>query len=263
MNLKWLIVILITLIPLKAQASQIDSGFVIGAFAGLIAANWDKPMDRDHVLIESMVGLSVGGLMGAGVGVAAGENWNTTQWGEFVKLSAFTGSGIGAGKAIIKREKFFKSTWDGFSLGAMAPGALIGGGIGLGMRSGVAMIRGQKMVSEPSLVGYGSAGVLVGGSLNYLWAGATLGGVVGATITGINLVTTTTDGIAYSRVLSGPDDAVLHYEVSGHLADQHGKGPALLVGAGKEARDYFLNAGNAEWRDLKNDWRGVFRIHEN
>jgi hypothetical protein len=58
------------------------------------------------------------------------------------------------------------------------------------------------------------------------------------------------------RNLTAMDDRLAHCLAAGLIARECSVGEAMLASVGKELRDLF-GAGDAEWRDLASDRRGI------
>lgn len=240
------------------------NGFVMGGVIGAVLANWGKPIVRERSIFETASGFAIGALSGAVIDELGGTSI------DYDAIVMTSGSLAVAGGVLGGLSSFYqsssssvgKSIWDGFSLGAMVPGSIIGGMTGATLAIAWGGVR-HEFTSQ-QVAGITSAGLFTGGAVNYLMSGLSIGqwvhpigGVIGGLGMGYNLVQTGLDGYRQSKSVFGPDYET-HATISRFMADSNGKGPALLVGYAKEANDYFLSAGNAEFRDLQNNWSGVF-----
>ena len=248
--------------------SNTETGAIIGAGLGVCLANWGKPLFRNTFIVDNLIGISIGGITGAGLGIGlvkitpivSGLTAATT-------ITSLTGGAIGFAKGLDADRSLGKETWNGFSLGAVAPGVLTGGTIGAGLGVSYLLMRRQDR-NERTYVGYTSAGMGLFGSTGYISAGSGIGQLINPTggwILGtgmaLSLARTVNDGRIMGKKVSGPDYET-HPIISGYMARRNGQGSALLVGYFKESRDYFMQSGTPEWRDLKNNWRGIFNTNQ-
>jgi len=193
---------------------------------------------------------------------------NVVRADTFERLPVYT-AGLGAlyglGDALMHDRDPLKGCWDGLMAGSVAPGAVVGAGIGLGIGS---VLNGLEWTprTEKALVGWGSAGWTIGSFLSVQSVASGLDQRFGAPLPvfslglwgyyGVGIV----DGMSLSQKastqLSG--DEARHRWVSRKLRDRFDPGLALMLGAGKEADDYFFSRGTPEFRDIQNNWDGVF-----
>jgi len=179
--------------------------------------------------------------------------------------TAGLGALYGLGDALMHDRDPIKGCWDGLMAGSVAPGAVVGAGIGLGIG---AVLNGLEWTpaTEKAWVGWGAAGWTIGSLLSVQSVATGLDQRLGAVLPvfslglwgyyGMGVV----EGLSLSRKattqISG--DAARHHWVSRKLRDRFDPGLALAIGAGKEADDYFFSRGTPEFRDIQNDWEGVF-----
>ena len=79
--------------------------------------------------------------------------------------TAAIGGLYGVGESLVNGNDPIKGCWDGFMTGSMLPGAILGGGIGLG----VGFLVNSSMLTpmtEKSWVGWGSGGAAIGSLLS-------------------------------------------------------------------------------------------------
>jgi|GEM_PF-3168296 len=177
--------------------------------------------------------------------------------------SALIGALWGAGDSVINQRDLFKSTWDGALTGASVPGAVVGLTLGTSLGVAVNVAIGQP-INEKGLVGWASAGVLMGTILTHATlingvenaSGRSLALAVDAAYLG--LATYTASVTAKERQRITTSDAILHRQTMATVRRYFDPGTALTIGFAKEASDYFLGTGHPEIRDLKNDWEGTF-----
>ena len=182
-----------------------------------------------------------------------------------VMYTAAAGALYGLGDAVLREEDLLKGCWDGFMLGAMAPGAVMGTGVGLGVG---ALVHGAtwRPPTEKDWVGWGAAGWTVGGLVSaYSLAGdvadfGTAFPVLQLGLGGYHAVAIVNAYDLGRQSAKLPNDAARHYGVSRTLRERFDPGTALIVGAAKEAADYFFRLGIPEFRDLQNNWDGTFRL---
>jgi hypothetical protein len=180
--------------------------------------------------------------------------------------TAALGTLYGVGDALIHGNDPLKGAWDGLMTGSMLPGALLGGSIGLSI--GI-LVSGATLttLSEKSCVGWGAGGAAIGSMLSTNALSTELERQMG-----IPLPILSTGLLGYYMVVAAegyhlsksamtqlPHDAMRHKIVSRKLRDQFDPGTALMAGAFKEGHDYFLQSGTPEFRDLQNNWEGIFR----
>ncbi len=190
--------------------------------------------------------------------MAASEN-------NIVVFTATIGAVYGVGDAVIHQRDILKGGWDGFMLGSILPGALVGTGLGLGVGVLVDAATG-KGLTEKTAVGWGSAGWVLGSTLSsqsvamagdrelglgFPLLSVSLWGYYG--FAGVEAIQ-----LSRQAVTEVSGDARRHQWVSRKLKDRFDPGTALMAGAAKEADDYFFQRGTPELRDLQNDWVGVF-----
>ena len=179
---------------------------------------------------------------------------------------AALGTLYGIGDALIHGNDPLKGAWDGLMTGSILPGALLGGSIGLGI--GI-LVSGATLttLSEKSCVGWGAGGAAIGSMLSTNALSTEVERQMG-----IPLPILSTGLLGYYMVVAAegyhlgksamtqlPHDAMRHKIVSRKLRDQFDPGTALMAGAFKEGHDYFFQSGTPEFRDLQNNWEGIFR----
>jgi hypothetical protein len=251
--------------PCQERLDASENGLWIGSAIGLLMANLGKDPFRESVIWESISGLSVGMFS-----VTFLEN-NQKQAEKLIQgvfnsapYTAASGAVIGSLMALSKGQSLDDGFINGASFGAMFPGTFTGGIIGFGAGSLYSFGR-DLTISERPQVGFAAAGALAGGSLSYIASGSTLTGMqdsarlVGATALASHIgYTLLSANSLVKSVKSGPDYKT-HNQLSRLARFRYTAGPALLIGYAKESRDFFLSAGTPEWKDLKNNWNGVFR----
>ena len=170
------------------------------------------------------------------------------------------------GDALIHGNDPLKGAWDGLITGSMLPGALLGGSIGLGI--GI-LVNGATLtpITEKTCVGWGAGGAAIGGMLSANALSTDLESQMGIQFPILNAgllgyyMVASAEGYRLSKIATTqlPLDAMRHKTVSQKLREQFDPGTALTAGAFKEAHDYFFQSGNPEFRDLQNNWEGIFR----
>lgn len=243
-----LLIVLLMFLPISinANAWDIADSARVGTM-GLVGSVWVSPgVQRDT--LSSAIAVS------AGVGFL----WAQSQ-------------------AITQGLPVVKSGWDGMMMGIAAPGILIGGVLGVSAGLLWHTVTWQPL-SPAGMVGWGAAGAGIGQSVvSSMFAYDTLrqamqiqeinpqgwpaiGIAIGWGYSGMALH----DASGYVRQIAkrGLQDFDSHYAVSAYLRHRYDPGTALLIGYAKETQDYFLGTGRPEWRDLQNNWNGVFGIPE-
>ncbi len=207
--------------------------------------------------------------------VGGGRIW-AIDGSEFVTVtSGIIGGVYGAVDAVLNGNDVIRGASDGVAVGGVVPGMVVGiiSGVAIG---GVVQCVTLQPMTEASWVGWGSAGAVIGGVASHAVATGIVGrqlnrsaglppeSVVGpATMGTLRLVylgSAATDAVKLGKYASDhfETDVQMHQYVCRTIRREKDPGTALLVGFSKEASDYFLSTGHTEYRDLQNDWEGVF-----
>ncbi|RAP31621.1 hypothetical protein DID78_00540 [Candidatus Marinamargulisbacteria bacterium SCGC AG-343-D04] len=240
-----------------------NEGAIIGGLSGFVLVNFGKNVFREHFWKESFIGILTGGISGS---ILYDNQFDLDPLAKgMVQAAPYTmGAGLiyGSINSLMNDGPVYDGAINGISFGAIFPGSFTGGVLGYSAGTVYSLARHAKIVEKPQ-VGFASAGMLLGGAGTYIYSG---------TITSLALVKNIKIGASFGHLTysfwsikkslmtlqPGPDYKT-HYEISGIARDKFTAGPALLIGFAKESYDYFLQAGNPEFRDLKNNWNGVFR----
>ncbi len=203
------------------------------------------------------------------IGLVVAFNWVGMLHGQAVSVPTVFGAmgGIyGAADAFLNGRDIPKGAWDGAMFSSRLPGFVLGGVSGLG--AGVVVHAATfQPINERVLVGWMSAGAMVGGvvalsstadDIGRHWFNDTSGPRVARFLYSLS-ASLAVPGIRQEVLNTSSADAVLHYKVSQEIRNRFDPGEALMMGFSKETMDYFFGAGTPEFRDIKNNWEGVFR----